>query len=227
MLGNRRYPRSGEADYKKFQSVIALILFNNNLNVETQIRLKIANPSGSRGMILFQEISYNFRKVPVTIWARYCLFILMTGDSRITPMKMIFFTVSVYLLLYGKGAGAILWQNGRSGIFAELRIKYWDNFISYNRKVFGECRKKLKCSSGFGSDYVLQSCTSLVFCPLSFILFLPFSSSPIHLFIIYLLSGVLISLTFSWQISVPPELIHLQWLTDIKWIPSFNILQNG
>jgi len=65
---------------------------------------------------MFQEISYNFRKVPVTIWARYCLFYTDDWDSRIYTYEMIFFTVSVYLLYTEKGAGAILWQNGRSGI---------------------------------------------------------------------------------------------------------------
>src|ERR1035437_3393935 len=55
----------------------------NNLTFGTQIDYKIANPSGSRGMLLFQEISYNFGKVPVTVWARFCPFYTDDWDSRI------------------------------------------------------------------------------------------------------------------------------------------------
>ena len=97
---------------------------HNNLTLETQIDYKIANPSGSRGMILFQEISYNFRKVPVTIWARYCLFYTDDWDSRIyTYENDLLYSFSIPAL-YGKGSRSYIMAKWKIRDFAELRIKY-------------------------------------------------------------------------------------------------------
>jgi hypothetical protein len=97
---------------------------HNNLTLGTQIDYKIANLSGSKGMILFQEISYNFRKVPVTVWARYCLFYTNDWDSRIYTFENdLLYSFSIPSL-YGKGSRSYIMAKWKIRDFAELRIKY-------------------------------------------------------------------------------------------------------
>jgi hypothetical protein len=96
----------------------------NNLTLGTQIDYKIANPSGTRGMLLFQEISYNFRKVPVTVWARFCPFYTDDWDSRIYVYENdLLYSFSIPAL-YGKGSRSYIMTKWKISDFAELRIKY-------------------------------------------------------------------------------------------------------
>jgi hypothetical protein len=96
----------------------------NNLTFGTQIDYKIANPSGSRGMLLFQEISYYFRKVPVTVWARFCPFYTDDWDSRIYVYENdLLYSFSIPAL-YGKGSRSYIMAKWKISDFAELRIKY-------------------------------------------------------------------------------------------------------
>lgn len=96
----------------------------DNLTLGTRFDFKIANPSGSRGMILFQDISYSFRKVPVTVWARYCLFNTDDWDSRIyTYENDLLYSYSVPAL-YGRGSRSYIMAKWKMADFAELRIKY-------------------------------------------------------------------------------------------------------
>jgi Helix-hairpin-helix motif len=97
---------------------------HNNLTLGTQIDYKIANPSGSTGMILFQEISYNFRKVPVTVWARFCLFYTNDWDSRIYTYENDLLDSFSIPALYGKGSRSYIMAKWKIRDFAELRIKY-------------------------------------------------------------------------------------------------------
>ena len=104
--------------------VSAHYAIQNNLTVGTRIDYKNFSPSGSRGMILFQEISYSFRKVPVTLWARYCLFNTDDWDSRIyTYENDLLYSYSIPAL-YGEGSRSYIMAKWKIGNFAELRIKY-------------------------------------------------------------------------------------------------------
>ncbi|MGD0754275.1 MAG: helix-hairpin-helix domain-containing protein [Bacteroidales bacterium] len=97
---------------------------HDNLTLGTRIDFKIAYPSGSRGMILFQEISYRFSKIPVTVWARYCLFYTDDWDSRIyTYENDLLYSYSVPAL-YGAGSRSYFMAKWKMGKLAELRIKY-------------------------------------------------------------------------------------------------------
>jgi hypothetical protein len=96
----------------------------NNLTLGTRVDFKIVNPSGSTGMILFQEISYSFRKIPVTLWARYCLFNTDDWDSRIyTYENDLLYSYSIPAL-YGEGSRSYIMAKWKIRDFAELRIKY-------------------------------------------------------------------------------------------------------
>jgi hypothetical protein len=97
---------------------------HDNLTLGTRIDFNFVNPSGSRGMILFQEISYSFRKVPFTLWARYCLFNTDDWDSRIyTYENDLLYSYSIPAL-YGQGSRSYIMVKWKIRNFAELRIKY-------------------------------------------------------------------------------------------------------
>ena len=97
---------------------------HDNLTLGTRIDFSFVNTSGSRGMILFQEISYSFSKVPVTLWARYCLFNTNDWDSRIyTYENDLLYSYSIPVL-YGQGSRSYIMAKWKIGNFAELRIKY-------------------------------------------------------------------------------------------------------
>jgi hypothetical protein len=98
--------------------------FHENLTLGTRIDFNIVSLSGSRGMILFQEISYSFSRIPVTLWARYCLFNTDDWDSRIyTYENDLLFSFSIPAL-YGEGSRSYVMARWKIGELAELRIKY-------------------------------------------------------------------------------------------------------
>ena len=97
---------------------------HKNLTLGTRIEYKTANPSGSKGMILLQEISYSFSKIPVTLWARYCLFNTDDWDSRIyTYENDMLYSLSIPAL-YKKGSRSYLMAKLNLSDYTEFRIKY-------------------------------------------------------------------------------------------------------
>ena len=97
---------------------------NDNLTLGTRIDFSFVNPYASHGVMLFQEISYKFRKIPVTLWARYCLFKTDDWNSRMyTYENDLLYSYSIPAL-YGEGSRSYLMAKWDIGKFAELRIKY-------------------------------------------------------------------------------------------------------
>jgi hypothetical protein len=75
-------------------------------------------------MILFQEINWSFRKIPVTLWARYCLFATDDWLSRIyTYENDLLYSFSIPALA-GEGSRSYVMIKWKISDFSEFRIKY-------------------------------------------------------------------------------------------------------
>jgi hypothetical protein len=97
---------------------------NANLSIGGRGDYKIADPSRSRGFNLCQDINYIFRKIPVTVWFRFCLFSTDDWASRIyTYENDLLYSFSVPALA-GSGSRSYLMVKWKVNEIAELRIKY-------------------------------------------------------------------------------------------------------
>jgi hypothetical protein len=126
MVDNAETQRIPEQDQIITKSLKASVRYSiyDNLTFITRIDYKIVDPSGSRGMMLFQEINYSFRQVPVTLWFRYCLFDTDDWNSRIyTYENDLLYSYSIPALA-GEGSRSYIMAKWKIGNFAELRIKY-------------------------------------------------------------------------------------------------------
>jgi hypothetical protein len=97
---------------------------HENLTLGTRIDYKVTNPGRSRGFSLLQEITYSFRHLPVTIWARYCIFNTADWYSRIyTYENDLLYSYNVPAL-YGEGSRSYIMVKWKIADYAELRVKY-------------------------------------------------------------------------------------------------------
>jgi hypothetical protein len=97
---------------------------DDNLTFGTRLDYKITQPDGSRGMLLFQDISYRFRKIPVSVWFRYCIFKTDDWDSRLyTYENDLLYSFSIPALS-GEGSRSYLMISCKTGKFLDFRIKY-------------------------------------------------------------------------------------------------------
>lgn len=109
---------------------------SENLTLVTRMDYKIADPGGSRGVMLSQDINYIFRKYPVSVWFRYCLF--NTGDwaSRIYAYENdMLYSLSIPALS-GKGSRSYLMIKWKIGDSAELRVKYGVTSVITNENLW-------------------------------------------------------------------------------------------
>ena len=97
---------------------------DENSAFTTRISYKAAYPSGSRGMLLLQDVYYRFGRVPVTLWFRYCLFSTESWDSRLyTYENDLLYSFSIPALS-GEGSRSYLMVKLDLGRIGEIRIKY-------------------------------------------------------------------------------------------------------
>jgi hypothetical protein len=98
--------------------------FSDNLTLGTRIDFKIAGPSGGRGTLLLQDLIFRFKKYPVSVWVRYCLFKTDGWDSRLyTYENDLLYSFSIPALS-GEGSRSYLMIKWDLRKLAELRIKY-------------------------------------------------------------------------------------------------------
>jgi hypothetical protein len=96
----------------------------DRLVLGTRIDFKTAVPEGSKGMLLLQDVSYTFRKIPVTFWLRYCTFKTGSWDTRLyTYENDLLYSFSIPVLS-GEGSRSYLMVKWKIAKFAELRFRY-------------------------------------------------------------------------------------------------------
>jgi Helix-hairpin-helix motif len=85
---------------------------------------KVADEISSKGMLLLQDISHRFRRLPLTIWLRYSIFNTDDWYSRIYAYENdLLYSFSIPALA-GRGSRTYLMAEWEIGDYAELRIKY-------------------------------------------------------------------------------------------------------
>jgi hypothetical protein len=90
----------------------------------TRIDYKLCNSISGKGMLLLQDASYTFGKVPLTIWLRYCIFSTGGWDSRLyTYENDLLYSFSVPALS-GEGSRSYFMVRWKIGQRAEARFKY-------------------------------------------------------------------------------------------------------
>jgi hypothetical protein len=123
---------------RTFKGLIKYSL-NDNLTFASRADYKIADPSGSEGVLLSQDIIYRFRQVPVTLWFRYCIFSTEDWDSRLYIYENDLVQSFSVPALSGEGERSYLMIKWDIGDAAEIRIKYGitsltdDNVIKGNK----------------------------------------------------------------------------------------------
>jgi hypothetical protein len=99
-------------------------LFSDNLTLGIRADYKIADPSGGRGALLLQDLIFRFRKYPLAVWFRYCLFKTDNWDSRLYAYENDLLYSFNIPALSGEGSRSYLMIKWNIGNFAEFRIKY-------------------------------------------------------------------------------------------------------
>jgi len=94
------------------------------LTLSTRFDYKITQPGSRRGMLLLQDISYNFRKIPVSVWLRYCLFKTDDWESRLYAYENdLLYSFSIPALS-GEGSRSCIMVTWKARKLIYLRIKY-------------------------------------------------------------------------------------------------------
>jgi hypothetical protein len=134
VLYNYRYStvdsteKSGIPDQKKIitRSLKGLVKYKllDNLILGTRVDYKITNPQRSRGAALVQDLNFSLKRIPLTLWLRYCIFNTDTWDSRIYVYENdLLYSFSIPALS-GEGSRSYIMAKWAITDYTDLRIKY-------------------------------------------------------------------------------------------------------
>jgi len=121
--GNQGIPAQDEIITRKIKGS-ARYLLSDYLILMSCTEFVTVNPSGSKGVLLSQDINYRPYKSPVSFWFRYCIFTTDSWESRLYLYENdLLYSYSIPALS-GKGSRSYLMAKWDIGHFAEMRIKY-------------------------------------------------------------------------------------------------------
>jgi hypothetical protein len=102
----------------------ARYLLSDCLTLMSCTEFVTVNPSGSKGVLLSQDINYRPDKSPFSFWFRYCIFTTDSWESRLYLYENdLLYSYSIPALS-GKGSRSYLMVKWDISHFAEMRIKY-------------------------------------------------------------------------------------------------------
>ena len=97
---------------------------SDKLTLVTRMEYIIVYPSESRGSGLVQDLNYSFRKIPLVIWFRSCVFNTGSWDSRLYFYENDLLNSYSIPAYSGEGSRSYIMAKWEIGRFAEIRIKY-------------------------------------------------------------------------------------------------------
>jgi hypothetical protein len=95
-----------------------------SLTLCTRADYKVVRPSGSKGMVLLQDINLKFRRFPISLWLRYAIFNTGGFESALYTWENDLLNSFSIPALYGIGNRSYLMASCKIADRIELRIKY-------------------------------------------------------------------------------------------------------
>ncbi|HLP73733.1 MAG TPA: helix-hairpin-helix domain-containing protein [Bacteroidales bacterium] len=96
----------------------------DNLAFTSRIDYKKVRHEGFTGALMLQDFSYTFRKLPLSLWARYCMFRTDSWDARLYAYENDLLYGFNIPALSGNGTRIYMMLKYKTGNYAEVRIKY-------------------------------------------------------------------------------------------------------
>ena len=97
---------------------------SDDMTLTTRADFRVVAPSGSKGMLLLQDVFYRFRPVPLSLWFRYCIFRSSDWDSRLYAYENDLLYSYNISALSGEGIRTYLMMKWELGDLSEIRLKY-------------------------------------------------------------------------------------------------------
>jgi hypothetical protein len=126
MVNNSEHPGVAEVSEVKTSLVKSQFRYNpgKKLMLTTRLDFKKSYTSGSKGILMAQDITWSFSQIPLTLWFRYCIFKTGDWDSRLYIYENdLLYSFSVPALS-GEGNRSYLMVKYRVGSRTDIRFKY-------------------------------------------------------------------------------------------------------
>lgn len=122
------------------RSLRALIKYSlsETISLTNRLEYRKAEPGGSTGMLLLQDIKLSFRSVPVTVWIRYCIFNTDDWNSRIYTYENDLLRSFSIPALAGEGSRSYIMTAWKISKDADIRVKYGLTSLKSSNDYFTE-----------------------------------------------------------------------------------------
>ena len=94
------------------------------INLGTRLEFKVVSPSGSKGLVLSQDFNYDFKRAPVRLWLRWCIYNTDDYDSRIYLYENDLVNSFSIPAFYDEGSRSYMMIAWKLFKRTELRFKY-------------------------------------------------------------------------------------------------------